>query len=172
MLRTVLALILFGLAIGCGETQTEAPVVGSVEQWKAELMEADRTFSRTVGEEGLSAWGSFFAADGAVVQEGVGEIRGVEAVQASMDASADAISEFSWAPDRAEVSESGDLGYTVGRSHMVISGPDGSVMETTGMYVSIWRRQPDESWKVEMDLGNVITPPTPLSSGNSTGSKP
>ena len=33
-------------------------------------------------------------------------------------------------------------------------GPDGVAILRTGLYVSIWRRQPDGVWKVEMDLGN------------------
>ena len=79
-----------------------------------------------------------------------------------MDEGAGAVLEFSWAPDRAEVSGGGDLGYTVGRSRILLVGPDDVEMVTTGMYVSIWRRQANGEWKVEMDLGNPITPPTPV----------
>jgi ketosteroid isomerase-like protein len=78
-----------------------------------------------------------------------------------MDAASGAIIGFSWAPERADVSTAGDLGYTVGRYRTVVGGPDGEELEGTGMYVSIWRRQADGSWKVEMDLGNPIIRPEP-----------
>jgi ketosteroid isomerase-like protein len=125
-------------------------------------MRADEVFAETIGREGLSEWGSFFSADGAVIQEGAGEIQGLEAIQASADAAAGAVTSFTWAPERAEVSEGGDLGYTVGAFRTTAMGPDSVEMVTTGMYVSIWRRQADGSWKVEMDLGNPVTGPEPL----------
>ena len=161
------------LVIGCAEPQPEATTIseGQVAQWKAELMEADRVFAETIGREGLSRWGSFFADDGAVIQEGVGEIRGVENIQANMDAGAAAVTGFTWAPERASVSSGGDLGYTVGRFRTRILDPDGVELERTGLYVSVWRRQEDGSWKVEMDLGNPLTQLTPVSEGTS-GSDP
>ena len=55
---------------------------------------------------------------------------------------------------RAEVSLSGDLGYTVGRFESVSVDSMGVETRGQGLYVSIWRRQEDGSWKVEMDLGN------------------
>jgi ketosteroid isomerase-like protein len=84
-----------------------------------------------------------------------------------MDAGAAAVTNFTWAPERASVSAAGDLGYTVGRFSTRVIGPDGVEVERTGLYLSIWRRQADGSWKVEMDLGNPLTEPTPVSDGSS-----
>lgn len=166
LVQTVAAAV-FALTLGCSENQANAPEPGPemIDAWKAELVQADEAFAATVGAEGLSAWTSFFTSDGAMVQEGVGEVRGAEELQAIMDAAEAAIdiTHFTWAPTRAEVSSAGDLGYTVGNYHRIFRGPDGVEMESTGTYVSIWRRQADGSWKVEMDLGNPITPPTPIS---------
>ena len=134
------------------------------DQWQAELLRADQAFSEAIGREGLSLWSSFFTAEGSMIQEGVGEIRGTEAMQAAMDATAGAVTSFSWTPERAEVSDGGDMGYTVGNFRTALMGPDGVELESTGMYVSIWRRQADGSWKVEMDLGNPMTGPTPITS--------
>lgn len=133
-----------------------------IESWKRELIEADQAFSAAIAGEGLGRWSSFFTEDGAVIREGVGEIRGADAVQASMDAGAEAVMDFRWVPERAEVSASGDLGYTVGRARILLMGPDNVEMVTTSMYVSIWRRQETGEWKVEMDLGNTMTNPTPV----------
>ena len=54
----------------------------------------------------------------------------------------------------AEVSSSGDLGYTVGSFESYGLDESGAEVRGQGLYVSIWRRQADGSWKVEMDLGN------------------
>jgi ketosteroid isomerase-like protein len=149
------------LTTGCGGGS--GALERQVAQWEAELMAADEAFAATIETEGLSRWGSFFSEDAAVVQQGVGEITGVENIQARMDGVANAVSLFTWAPDRASVSAGGDLGYTVGRYRTRTMTPDGIELESTGIYVSIWRRQDDGSWKVEMDLGNPLTEPTPVS---------
>ena len=162
-MRTVLmsALALSVMLAACGESGGDE--AATIEGWKQELLRADEEFSATIASEGLSRWGSFFTTDGAVIRQGIGEIRGVEAVQASMDEGAAAVLDFRWFPERAEVAASGDLGYTVGRSRVLLMGPDSVEMVTTGMYVSIWRRQATGEWKVEMDLGNPLTEPTPVS---------
>jgi ketosteroid isomerase-like protein len=86
-----------------------------------------------------------------MVQAGVGEIRGREDVLAAM-AMLDGGFTLTWDPYRAEIAAAGDMGYTVGR--WTSEQPDG--VTTHGVYVSIWRRQPDGTWKVTMDLGNPV----------------
>jgi ketosteroid isomerase-like protein len=54
-----------------------------------------------------------------------------------------------WEPIRAEVSESGELGWTTGTSRAIRAQG-----ERRGRYITIWRKQPDGSWKVSADLGN------------------
>jgi ketosteroid isomerase-like protein len=162
----VAILTVVALAQGCDPSRDAALKTGEsqMEEWRSELIRADETFNQTVNRDGLSSWSSFFAPDGAVIQEGVGEIRGAQAVQESMDgAVAAGFRSLTWTPERAEVSKGGDLGYTVGRFRAVGIGPDGIETSRTGIYVSIWRRQEDGQWKVEMDLGNPLTPAEPTS---------
>ena len=118
------------------------------------LMEADRAFNRAVAGGGSAAWGAWFAEDGAIVQEGVGEIRGRTAVaEAVAFLDVPGVS-LSWEPVRADIARSEDLGWTTGSFVSVGPGPDGAEQRRTGTYVSIWRLQTDGSWKVVMDLGN------------------
>ncbi len=153
------ACVLHSCGTGAGTPSQEE----LAEAWKAELIAADQAFSDAVREEGLTRWASFFTEDGAMIQEGAGEIRGTEALQAATEAAAAAITSFTWTPDRAGVSAGGDLGYTVGHFRTTAIDPDGVEILRTGLYVSIWRRQPDGGWKVEMDLGNLDSEPTPVS---------
>ena len=149
----IILLSLF-FAGGCssGEPSTNH---GDPDAWKAELLEADRAFNEATSKEGAPGWASFFAPNGSMISEGIGEIQGVEAVGAAMEgAFSDPSFRLTWEPLRAEVSENGDLGYTVGRYASVRIGDAGEEIRGTGLYVSIWRRQVDGSWKVEMDLGN------------------
>lgn len=60
---------------------------------------------------------------------------------------------FAWEPDEAQISAGGDMGYTMG--HATISGKDkeGKATVTKTRYVTIWRKQPDGSWKFIFDGG-------------------
>jgi ketosteroid isomerase-like protein len=133
-------------------------------------MEADRAFDRTTAERGVEGWVSFFADDGAMIQAGVGEIRGLEEIRRSMAGAFQGRS-LRWGPLRADVSSSGDLGYTVGTYEARgPAGPEGEPQVARGMYVSIWKKQSDGRWKVVMDLGNPVElPPPPREAGNPGG---
>jgi ketosteroid isomerase-like protein len=56
---------------------------------------------------------------------------------------------FSWTPLKAEISKSGDLGFTYGIYELKVQD---SVYK--GTYVSIWKKQNDGSWKFILDTGN------------------
>jgi ketosteroid isomerase-like protein len=123
------------------------------------LMKADRDFSDAVAEGGTAAWVSWFAEDGAQVQPGVGEIRGHDALRNAMAGLDDPDFSLTWAPDRADIAASGDLGWTTGRFVSEGRGAEGDLRRGYGRYVSIWRKQADGSWKVVMDLGNPTGAP-------------
>lgn len=152
--RTVLWLLFPTLMVGCARDRGGG-AAGMMDAWRSELMDADRAFNEATAEGGVAGWVSHFAANGSMISAGVGEIHGLEDIQAAMEeAFADASYRLTWEPLRAEVSKSGDLGYTVGRYTSVRLGNLGQEVRSSGLYVSIWRRQEDGSWKVEMDLGN------------------
>lgn len=135
--------------------EREEGAVSSVDL-EAELMEADRAFDRATQTGGTDAWTSFFELDGAMIHEGVGEIRGREAIRERMQGAFDEGRSLRWAPDRAMASADGTLGFTTGGWTSRVTSEEGEVSESRGLYVSIWRRQPDGGWLVVMDLGNPV----------------
>jgi ketosteroid isomerase-like protein len=64
-----------------------------------------------------------------------------------------------WQPISAEISKSGDLGYTVGSYTITRTDEKGDLVVGTGKYLTVWRLQKDGSWKVEFDTGVPDTPP-------------
>jgi len=141
------------LACGaCGRTVQAAPD-------PSVLMNADRAFAAAVAEGGSEAWAAWFAADGAMIQPGVGEIRGRDEILSRMVGLDQPGVSLSWEPLRAEIAESGELGWTTGSYRSVSPGAEGEVTTGQGRYVTIWRRQPDGSWKVVIDLGNPTDAP-------------
>jgi ketosteroid isomerase-like protein len=58
---------------------------------------------------------------------------------------------LSWAPELADVSAAGDLGYTSGPYEIRKTAADPPA--SYGHFNTLWRLQKDGSWKVEVDLG-------------------
>lgn len=63
----------------------------------------------------------------------------------------------SWQPTGAEVSTSGDLGYTMGTYELKMQA-EGTPINDHGKYVTVWRKQADGSWKVVADIFNSDLP--------------
>lgn len=60
---------------------------------------------------------------------------------------------FNWSPTIAEISSSGDWGYTSGNyEHRPKSPAD--IPNQFGQYTTVWQRYPDGQWKYLIDIGN------------------
>ena len=67
--------------------------------------------------------------------------------------------DLEWQATGAEVAASGDIGYTIGTFELTAE-QDGTAMLTEGKYVTVWRKQADASWKLQVDSFNSNGPPT------------
>ena len=142
-------LVLLALTGGCQEVETNETAV-----WEKEIMQADRAFAAEVAAaapaDRATVWAGWFAPSGIqIVPSAV--IEGHEAISSLMDpffASAGFV--LTWDPDRAKASPDGLMGWTSGRYEN--RAPDGTV-EGKGRYLTLWERQADGIWKVDLDTG-------------------
>ena len=58
-----------------------------------------------------------------------------------------------------EIMASSDLGYTVSTVVVKVQLPNGQKVVNTVNDITIWRKQADETWKIEVDISNQ-NPPT------------
>jgi uncharacterized protein (TIGR02246 family) len=131
-----------------------------VEQQRASLMEADNAWSQTTTDAEKLV--SFFAADGALLAQGVPAAVGHDAIhQFITGMMATPGFALTWKASKADVSVSGDLGYTAGAYEMTVNDPTGAPMTEKGKFVTVWKKQPDGQWKVAQDIFNADTPPPP-----------
>jgi ketosteroid isomerase-like protein len=56
---------------------------------------------------------------------------------------------LSWKPLKAEISKSGDIGYTYGIYELIL--PDTTL---NGTYVNIWKKENDGEWKFVLNSNN------------------
>jgi ketosteroid isomerase-like protein len=108
---------------------------------------------RSVAEGTRAAFLAYLADDSIVFQPDPADGKTVQ--MESQDNGA-----LTWVPAYAEISADGTLGYTTGP--WTYEGGEGVDRITIhGHYVSIWKIQPDGTWKVILDIGNTYPDPFP-----------
>ncbi len=126
---------------------------------RAAIMDADVAFAAATKARGVDGWVEWFADSGVQVTPGRNVVGKAAIRELAVARFADTTRLLSWQPTTAEVSASGDLGYTIGRWEV---GPRaGGEPLGRGSYVTIWRKQTDGSWKVVRDVGNADPAPAP-----------
>ncbi len=127
------------------------------EAGRVALVKLENDFSKHLAAKTtVDAFLSYLAADVRLFRTGAFPAVGREAARAMLAAKPGLLT---WQPTKAEVSRSGDLGYSYGSYELKAS--DGKQAES-GNYLRIWKRQPDGKWKVVLDLLNPM-PPAPAS---------
>lgn len=123
------------------------------EKLKAEIAATENAFSAMAQEKGLlAAFEHFAAPDVAFVDTDPRQWRGLAAVRERMGGSP-ADLKLSWSPLFVDVSDDGTLGYDYGRYEARRPGPDGKDVVRGGFFLTIWKRQPNGSWRYVMDNG-------------------
>lgn len=132
------------------QAQTQPDVAGrlAADTALASLVAAERAFARAALDSTAQlAFVRRFAPQGLIYRPRV--VRAGEYLRARPMARGLSLV---WEPTFADVAASGDLGYTTGpwiSRRSDVQGSDPSF----GQYVTIWRRQPDGAWKVEVHAG-------------------
>src|SRR5262245_30654807 len=123
----------------------------------ASLVETERAFARTCVEQGIrKSFLAFFASD--AINFWPHPVNAREAMLKEPAPSERPPVTLNWEPLRAEVSSAGDLGYTTGPT-LTTDDKENNKPVRSGYYFSIWRRQSDGGWRVELDIG-IKTPST------------
>jgi ketosteroid isomerase-like protein len=122
---------------------------------KAELLKVEADFCALCVKSGApAAFNAYIAPDGILL--GIGpDVRGEQIVKDRyMDYAIG--STLTWKPLVVDVAESGELGYTTGTSELRTPGKDGAPDTVShGRYFTVWKRQPDSSWKFVLDGGSA-----------------
>jgi ketosteroid isomerase-like protein len=116
---------------------------------KDQVMEAERAFADGMARRDLAAFSSHLAAEAVFFSspDGLRVLRGKTAIVESWKRFFEGPkAPFSWAPETAEVLDSGSLAMTTGP----VKDENGRV---TGRFSSVWRLEPDGRWRVIFDRG-------------------
>jgi ketosteroid isomerase-like protein len=121
---------------------------------KEQLIKTDKEFSEKSVKEGISAAFIAYADDDVILmRDGQFPIEGKKDLEEYYSKMKSSNARLEWSPVKAEVSESGELGYTFG--NWIYASKD----TVYGNYVTIWKKQKDGSWKFVLDGGNTTPAP-------------
>lgn len=124
------------------------------------LRDADDHWSKAAATHDLEKTLSFYSPDAVVMPPNEPSFSNRDAIRdVWKKLLADAV-KISWTTTRAEISQSGDLGYTSGTYEITTRNDRGETIQDRGKYVEVWRKQTDGSWKCSVDMFNSDLPPS------------
>lgn len=118
------------------------------------LRKLEAEFMKEAAARGSQGYMSYYANDAVELPDGADAIQGKENIAKTMGFLDSKDNQLIWTPVYADLSASGDLGYTYGTFEFRSKDKDGKPTVAHGKYTSIWKKQKDESWKVVLDMGN------------------
>ena len=151
MALVLITLLSIGL-IGCSPTV-------DVEYERELLFNTDVEFSKASVDVGTAeAFYRYLADDALLLPSSVGPVEGKDAIREFMSSGPEIV--LRWQPVKADVSRSADLGYTWGTYWFETKDAEGNSKRIDGKYLNVWKKQPDGTWKVLVDIGNQSSTPT------------
>jgi ketosteroid isomerase-like protein len=147
-MRKILMLLSLTILIGCAHSI-------DIEKTKLELANVERTFSATSVEKGFyEALRTYMADETMFLRDR--PITDKNEIHQML--SRPSKSTITWEPVFCDVAASGDLGYTYGPVKYSYTDSTGNQKLMTGYYITIWKKQPNGSWKFVMDTGTGPKP--------------
>ena len=124
-----------------------------VEAERAELLKVDREFARRSVSKGIvDAFLAYCTDDVRFYRMNVLPTVGKKSLRTALSKQPGLLI---WEPMAAQVSQSGDLGYTYGISKFRAETQKGLATESAS-YARIWKKQLDGIWKFVLDIANPI----------------
>lgn len=121
-----------------------------VNKAKAEIFETELAFAQMVKDSGYVEAFYYFADDSAVIKRTM-LVKGREAIKAYLSNQNLSDVKLEWKPDFVDVASTGGLGYTYGNFTFYAIAQNGDTLESTGFFHTVWKKQPDGSWKYVWD---------------------
>ena len=119
--------------------------------YEKEIFETEKAFAKLAKEKGLKIAFTTFAADDAVLMRGNKLIKGKKEIGNYFDSLSLKDPQLDWEPELVEASASGDLGYTYGPYTFKWKDSEGKLEEATGIFHTVWRKEPDGKWRYVWD---------------------
>lgn len=117
---------------------------------KTQIANAENSFKEMASSKGIAEAFYFYADEHAVIKrENDTLIKGRDAIRNYYSKIKNA--SVVWTPDFIEASKDGTMGYTYGKYTWTIQDASGKSTDHHGVFHTVWKKQPDGSWKYIWD---------------------
>ena len=121
---------------------------------KEKLMQTDKEFAQfSVNQGAAEAFKEYLTENALQLPAGRNPVEGRSNIYDIMKVNQDDYT-LDWSPKYAEVSKSGELGYTWGTYILSYVDENGNQQNSYGKYLNVWKKEIDGRWKVAVDMGN------------------
>jgi ketosteroid isomerase-like protein len=159
-MKSFLPILVVALLVAIIALPVMGPKVSASPKATAEMLkQLEGEFMKAAAEKGSLGYMLYYAEDSVEVPNGAPLIQGKAEIAKGMGFLDDKNNSLTWTPVGADMSASGDLGYTYGNYEFHAKDKDGKVTVQYGKYTSIWKLQKDGSWNVVLDMGNASPEP-------------
>jgi len=148
--------ILMAFTLGC-QKQVQEPMEGSVRvQAEIEAVrQADIDFLKSVSDRSIERVLEYYADDPVWLIPDVPTMAGKDAIREFWEKDfAGPDYALAWEPTKIEVSQSGDLAYSLGKWSAEDKDEKGNTVPVGGEYVLVWKKTTNGTWKVAVDIHN------------------
>ncbi|MFH1119083.1 MAG: nuclear transport factor 2 family protein [Bacteroidota bacterium] len=139
--------VVFILLLSCRQNS----VTMTPEELKQEVTDTELAFAQMASDSGIAKAFRAYAAPDAVMKRGKNIVTGHDSVVAYIEKSYHSGESLTWVPEYVDVAVSGDLAYTYGKYSFTFADSAGVVQKQEGYFHTVWKRQPDGSWKFVWD---------------------
>lgn len=146
--KVVFILMWLTVVYSCSENRSNKP-----SPTKEHILQADRDFSDLSAKKGMKTAFLSYAHDSVVMLRDNGmPIVGKIALEKHYQHFSDSTFTLIWEPLLADISQSGELGYSYGI--FTLTPKDTSQKPERGTYCTIWKKDISGNWKFVLDTGN------------------
>ena len=146
-------ILMFGLTTAC----TNSPAPDTREADVRAVRDVEAAWAKDIGTKDVEKFVAYYADDATLLMPNAPALNGKQAIRAALKPMlADPNFSLTFQDTRAEASKGGDIVYTTGTYMMTVSAPKKPKSVTTdkGKYLTVFRKQPDSSWKAVADMIN------------------
>lgn len=143
------------LALRPGNGVKTEKAKANVAAERTRLLEADQMFGAAAEKNAVEAYATHTASDILFLRLRQQLVAGRDAVGKELEKKPGTLT---WKPIAADVSSSGDLGYTYGTGEF--RSAEAGTPPHTGHYLRVWRRDAKGPWRVALDLMLLVPPQT------------
>lgn len=148
-MKTRFTAILVSLIFLTTAATAQTPKQAAITQ----IMAAEKAFNDMAAAKGIKEAFVYYAAEDVIIKRGNDSlIYGRAGVSNFYGRDFFKNATVTWAPDFTDASESGDMGYTVGKYLWILKDGSGAIKDQNkGVFHTVWKKQADGSWKYVWD---------------------